>query len=382
MTGTNRLCHYLYDPLDRLATVTPQPRAIAQHFYKDGVLATTLQGTEQRTFMRAQTSLLAQLDPSGNVMLATDRNNSVLQANTKQVQTPVVYSAYGHRQCIATLPGLPGFNGEQANQVTGHYLLGNGYRAYNPVLMRFNSPDSLSPFGKGGLNAYAYCLGNPIKLVDPTGHFGGLSKVLADLMITGAGKAVETLKAFGNHVASPFAKGLSGRGAPAAGKHFASLKERAITTISNHKLSTAALPNGLAEELANQDLKAKSAVLKVFATQGSFRRHTSRWPSSMNEFSEVRFSTLLNKHPDIKIPGGQILDTQAGRQAIAVFEEHAMKYYGKGKPMDLIKQLAGQYDYSDHYASREPLPEFFVRIARQSHFQKVQDRRKPLNPLP
>ncbi|EGH35731.1 hypothetical protein PSYJA_44541, partial [Pseudomonas syringae pv. japonica str. M301072] len=38
--------------------------------------------------------------------------------------------------------------------MTGHYLLGNGYRAFNPVLMRFNSPDSLSPFGEGGVNAY------------------------------------------------------------------------------------------------------------------------------------------------------------------------------------------------------------------------------------
>ncbi|KPX28444.1 Uncharacterized protein ALO77_03892 [Pseudomonas coronafaciens pv. garcae] len=65
---------------------------------------------------------------------------------------------------------LPGFNGELLDSITGHYLLGNGYRAYNPVLMRFNSPDSLSPFGKGGLNAYAYCGGDPVNQSDPTGH--------------------------------------------------------------------------------------------------------------------------------------------------------------------------------------------------------------------
>ena len=57
--------------------------------------------------------------------------------------------------------------------MTGHFLLGNGYRAFNPVLMRFNSPDSLSPFGKGGLNAYAYCVGDPVNYSDPAGHIAG-----------------------------------------------------------------------------------------------------------------------------------------------------------------------------------------------------------------
>ncbi|RMN89816.1 hypothetical protein ALQ51_04245 [Pseudomonas cannabina] len=83
-------------------------------------------------------------------------------------------------------PGaLPGFNGELIDSVTGHYLLGNGYRAYNPILMRFNSPDSLSPFGKGGLNAYAYCAGDPINRSDPTGH-GFLEDLESSLYIGAA----------------------------------------------------------------------------------------------------------------------------------------------------------------------------------------------------
>jgi hypothetical protein len=36
--------------------------------------------------------------------------------------------------------------------------------------MRFNSPDSWSPFDRGGLNSYAYCAGNPVNWKDPTGH--------------------------------------------------------------------------------------------------------------------------------------------------------------------------------------------------------------------
>jgi RHS repeat-associated protein len=69
------------------------------------------------------------------------------------------------------LTSLLGFNGERPDSFTGHYLLGNGCRAFNPVLMRFNSPDNLSPFDKGGLNAYSYCSGDPVNRIDPTGNF-------------------------------------------------------------------------------------------------------------------------------------------------------------------------------------------------------------------
>ncbi|EOG3623999.1 RHS repeat-associated core domain-containing protein [Pseudomonas putida] len=51
------------------------------------------------------------------------------------------------------------------------YLSGNGYRAYSPALMRFCSPDASSPFERGGLNTYTYCLGDPVNRTDPTGHW-------------------------------------------------------------------------------------------------------------------------------------------------------------------------------------------------------------------
>ncbi|WP_153787869.1 RHS repeat domain-containing protein [Pseudomonas sp. EMN2] len=61
------------------------------------------------------------------------------------------------------------FNGELLDPVTNLYHLGNGRRAYNPELMIFLSPDPLSPFGAGGINAYAYCHGDPINFSDPSG---------------------------------------------------------------------------------------------------------------------------------------------------------------------------------------------------------------------
>ncbi len=63
------------------------------------------------------------------------------------------------------------FNGERRDPVIHHYHLGNGYRNYNPGLMRFHAMDSMSPFGKGGINSYAYCMGDPVNRSDPSGHF-------------------------------------------------------------------------------------------------------------------------------------------------------------------------------------------------------------------
>ncbi|NNJ18770.1 RHS repeat-associated core domain-containing protein [Pseudomonas putida CSV86] len=62
------------------------------------------------------------------------------------------------------------FNG-QVLEPWGCYLPGNGYRAYNPILLRFHGPDRWSPFQRGGLNPYAYCSGDPVNAVDPTGRW-------------------------------------------------------------------------------------------------------------------------------------------------------------------------------------------------------------------
>lgn len=53
----------------------------------------------------------------------------------------------------------------------GLYHLGDGYRAYDPRERTFCQPDSLSPFGAGGLNERAYCAGrDPVNWHDPSGH--------------------------------------------------------------------------------------------------------------------------------------------------------------------------------------------------------------------
>ena len=102
-----------------------------------------------------------------STLLAVDQQRSVLRVRFNATQpVSLAYTPYGHR----TLGNeLLGFNGEYMDPVTGHYLLGNGHRDFNPVLMRFHSPDIFSPFGKGGANAYCYVEGDPVNFTDPTG---------------------------------------------------------------------------------------------------------------------------------------------------------------------------------------------------------------------
>lgn len=98
----------------------------------------------------------------------------------------MAYTAYGHLSAPLLASTHLGFNGELRDSHTHWYLLGNGYRAYNPVLMCFHSPDKFSPFGAGGLNAYMYCVGDPINHRDPTGHIA-LPVILSQLVSVGGG---------------------------------------------------------------------------------------------------------------------------------------------------------------------------------------------------
>lgn len=107
---------------------------------------------------------------SRTVLLAADNKNSVLAEIADGKPNSIAYSAYGQQSAQQDVATTIGFNGELREPRLGWYLLGNGYRAYNPTLMRFHSPDSWSPFEGGGLNAYMYCVGDPVNSSDPTGH--------------------------------------------------------------------------------------------------------------------------------------------------------------------------------------------------------------------
>lgn len=188
----------LYDALGRLIEVGTLPHTTRHNFgpddqrsgttrngntdrlfYRDGTLANQVSGNQGSTFMRGDGEVIAQVQNGKAVLLATDDNRSVLTEVQVEGVNQGAYTAYGHRSSQPPPVSRLAFNGEYTESDTGWQLLGNGYRAYNPTLMRFHSPDSLSPFGKAGLNAYAYCNGDPVNAVDPDGHAGWFSRLFS-----------------------------------------------------------------------------------------------------------------------------------------------------------------------------------------------------------
>jgi RHS repeat-associated protein len=183
-----------YDAKGRLSMVSDaKDKVLSQYYYdasgklvcqKAGLLNTYLHyrgsklvaitsGDQKISFLSDGKTCWGQITTQKNGssqirLWATDSHQSILAwfdtrkpDNIKQQQ----YMPYGYGTSDSV-----GFNGQWKDPITGWYHLGNGCRVYNPVLMRFHSPDQWSPFLSEEINPYAYCLNDPVNHVDPTGH--------------------------------------------------------------------------------------------------------------------------------------------------------------------------------------------------------------------
>jgi RHS repeat-associated protein len=143
-------------------------------FYKNGQLASQIASDHAVTVLSVSNTLLAEQRSEGRSarisLLAVDLQSSVLNNSHRDSTHALAYTAYGHSKTRHGTASLMGFTGQRYDDATNCYLLGNGYRAYNPRLSRFLSADSLSPFTTRTHNAYAYCLGDPVNRHDPSGH--------------------------------------------------------------------------------------------------------------------------------------------------------------------------------------------------------------------
>lgn len=159
--------------------------SIVKHrFYQGPHFSTELGGSEVYSVFRVQRQLLAQQEARRTGALATDNGGSVLAVDEKDVRRAYSYAPYGFRSLTCGRRDLLGFNGELQEYFTRYYMLGNGHRGLHQHV--FLSPDGLSPFGKGGINAYAYSSGDPINYIDPSGRYI-LFKAAAVFLSTMAG---------------------------------------------------------------------------------------------------------------------------------------------------------------------------------------------------
>jgi len=173
--------------------------------------------------------------------------------------------------------GFPGYNGELHEPVRGWQMLGNGYRAYSAVLMRFQSPDSLSPFGAGGLRAYAYCGNDPVNLLDHSGHFlqyvgAGLAVAAA---VAGAGVAVAK-GADDPHAAAILEKIVLGLGVAAAVAVGGFAVHRGIRAASSRRASRAIPPVDPAQDVG-QPINVGDAVFFPGKERDIIRAHGNRF---------------------------------------------------------------------------------------------------------
>ena len=271
------LCHYRYDPLDQLISCAMSAQANTQRFYLKDRLANEVQGAVQRSIMQHGDQLLAEQrcegGPLETTILATDQQRSVLTTLDSTRPHTLAYTPYGHRIPENGLLSLLGFSGERPDPVTGCYLLGNGYRAFNPVLMRFNSPDSWSPFGDGGLNAYTYCVGDPINREDKTGHVpnwfskiqalvtrGNGFKRLSSTSLDSARSMVSTKSALASGSATPHATA----GTLLPGLDPSSTSRNATTTASNSTPSASGVWD-VKNTLYDANFAIESAQLKKYS---------------------------------------------------------------------------------------------------------------------
>ncbi|EJN30668.1 RHS repeat-associated core domain protein-containing protein [Pseudomonas sp. GM78] len=220
------------------------------------------------------------------ILLATDQQQSVLNALDANQPNPIAYTPYGHRPRGNGLLSLLGFNGELPDPLTGHYHLGKGYRQFNPVLMRFNSPDSWSPFGEGGLNAYAYCWGDPVNSTDPTGHTPKLIKSFL--------RALRLMRKSPTKVAKKAASTTRHSSAHAPSPLNSHKTTNVSTTAASHGSVPAPPPLNSPKtinELTPNDLKSDDINLDLFSNAGNSRLPPKPTTRTRNIDTSVRADT-------------------------------------------------------------------------------------------
>jgi RHS repeat-associated protein len=204
----------VYDPENRLvmvvmsnSTVTFGYDAGGTRLWKQGALTNSLQvwidgnyeekdgrvlyhisanGREVCTFDSTGTNVFEYYHPDHlhSTAIETDTNGNRIQHYE--------YSIYGQSRFTESTTAFPvsrRYTSQVLDEETGLYYYGARY--YDPQLGRFVQPDTIIPneFDPQNYDRYAYCLNNPLKYVDSSGHFVFLAPLIYGAVSAGIGYA-------------------------------------------------------------------------------------------------------------------------------------------------------------------------------------------------
>ncbi|NLD35580.1 MAG: RHS repeat-associated core domain-containing protein, partial [Desulfatiglans sp.] len=133
------------------------------HIYAHGkrIISRTSDGKEYYTHT----------DHLGSTNLVTDETGQVLEENG---YLPFGGALFRNEYNGGTFKSAYRYTGQELD--SEYELYNYNARLYDPVMSRFISPDTIIPdqYNPQALNRYSYCLNNPLKYTDPTGHYAGV----------------------------------------------------------------------------------------------------------------------------------------------------------------------------------------------------------------
>lgn len=243
-----------------------------------------------------------------SALLVTNATASVLKYIDGPTNRAVSYNPFGFQVPDSAAHSL-GFNGEERDRRLKGYLLGSGYRIYSPWLSRFCSPDDWSPFGEGGINAYAYCAGDPVNYTDPDGHkFFNILKFLRIIPKTGATAAAKkAAKAAKLTNLSTVSTGLKGSVTEVSGSTAASSASQSKNIIasgapaSSRSFTSVASNKKLTKPLTQKELKSMGPIKRaehIANNPDLYPKYSNNQPQIKAKVSRHNDENLAYSNPD------------------------------------------------------------------------------------
>ena len=128
--------------------------------------------------------------PWGDVMGMVDGDGNLLYTMVYEGYGAGYYFSGGSAAATMLLGTNPlGYRGYVTDSGTGLYYLQSRY--YDPVIGRFLNADAFASTGQGllGNNMFAYCLNNPVNMVDYSGHYA-IEAIWAIILVIVAAVAI------------------------------------------------------------------------------------------------------------------------------------------------------------------------------------------------